>query len=50
MENYWSEIYGEVIGFVHQVFFEDSLHAGMNSLITCLFLEGHNRGEGQDPN
>ncbi len=33
-----AEVEGEIVAFLHQVFFEDPLHAGVNSLITSLFV------------
>jgi len=41
-----AEVYGRVVGFVNQVFFEDPLHAGFNSLITDLFVKTEHRERG----
>jgi len=41
-----AEVDGLVIGFVHQVFFEDPHHAGLNSLITDLFVRKEQQGQG----
>ncbi len=39
-----AECDGEIVGFLHQVFFVDPLHAGVNSDITSLFVkEGYRR-------
>lgn len=37
---------GRVIAFIHQVFFNDPLHAGLNSDITSLFVKGDYRRKG----
>jgi len=41
-----AEVDGEIVAFVHQVFFEDPLHAGVNSLITNLFVSKTYRKQG----
>ena len=39
-----AESNGQVVAFLHQIFFIDPLHAGLNSTITSLFVkEGHRR-------
>ncbi len=37
---------GQVVAFIHQVFFQDPLHAGLNSAITSLFVSDRYRGRG----
>jgi len=41
-----AEVDGLIVGFVNQVFLEDLLHAGLNSLITDLFVRKEHRGRG----
>lgn len=41
-----AEVDGQIVGFVNQVFFEDPLHAGLNSLVTDLFVKKEFRGLG----
>jgi len=41
-----AEVDGRIVGFVNQVFFEDPLHAGPNSLVTDLFVKKEFRGLG----
>lgn len=36
----------QVVGFLHQIFFVDPLHAGVNSDITSLFVKEGYRGKG----
>jgi ribosomal protein S18 acetylase RimI-like enzyme len=36
----------QVVGFLHQIFFVDPLHAGVNSDITSLFVKEEYRGKG----
>jgi ribosomal-protein-alanine N-acetyltransferase len=38
-----AEINGQVVGFVHQVFFLDIVHAGVYSYITSLFVKEEHR-------
>ena len=37
---------GQVVAFLHQIFFIDPLHAGLNSTITSLFVKEDRRREG----
>lgn len=41
-----AESSGRVVAFIHQVFFQDPLHAGLNSAITGLFVSDRYRGRG----
>lgn len=41
-----AELEGEVIALLHQVFFNDPLHAGLNSDITSLFVKEEHRRKG----
>lgn len=41
-----AEVEGQLVGFVNQIFFEDPLHAGLNSLVTDLFVKKEHRGRG----
>ena len=36
----------EIVGFIHQVFFLDPVHAGLNSYITSLFVKESHRKKG----
>jgi len=36
----------EIVGFIHQVFFLDPVHAGLNSCITSLFVKQPHRKKG----
>lgn len=41
-----TEVDGQIVGFVNQAFFENPLHAELNSLITDLFVKKEYRGRG----
>jgi len=41
-----AEVDDKIAGFIHQVFFEDPLHASLNSLITDLFVKEEHRKKG----
>lgn len=41
-----AEVDSQIAGFIHQVFFEDPLHAGLNSLVTDLFVKEEHRRKG----
>jgi ribosomal protein S18 acetylase RimI-like enzyme len=41
-----AEIKGQVVGFAHQVFFLDIVHAGLLSNITSLFVKEEHRRKG----
>ncbi len=41
-----AEADGELVAFIHQVFFQDPLHAGLNSIITNLFVREKHRRRG----
>ena len=36
----------EIVGFIHQIFFLDPVHAGLNSYITSLFVKEPYQGKG----
>ncbi len=40
-----AEVDHQIVGFIHQVFYEDPLHGGQNSIITDLFVKQLYRGK-----
>jgi ribosomal protein S18 acetylase RimI-like enzyme len=41
-----AEVDDKIVGLIHQVFFEDPLHAGLNSYITDFFVKEEHRKKG----